>query len=178
MISRPQILGGMFQVALAVFLFAVPTQAQPETAGALRVHVPIRGADIGAGVLGDLGWNRRGLLGAEWFWGGSIGAVVISSDDADRSRAMMPIALSTGLLWRWPVWLSLRIRAGAWVGALNAGLRAGGFGSAGGSVGLPIGRDVAISLGADAWLMLLHDDAIVLSPSIGFVWVPASPAEK
>ncbi|MCA9600785.1 MAG: hypothetical protein KC417_02100, partial [Myxococcales bacterium] len=124
-----------------------------------------RPGSFGGTVIADLG-ARFGVFSL----GGGLGAAALSSDDAERSRAFMPLALSAGVAlgetWR----VRFRARGGLWAGAVNEGLRAGPFASAGAYLDVPLGPDAWFTVGTDGWLMAGGDTILLFAPGIGLAW--------
>jgi len=150
-------------------IWDVPSaRAQPSFAGNLSGQAIRAESRWGGGVMADLT-----LPLGEFRLGGALGAAVVRAEDDARSRVLMPLALSLGVLLRpEPVWIMAEARAGAWTGATNDGLRVGGFLSGGAYLGYALGPRIALSVGAEAWFLAGHGDVVAFVPGIRFSWVP------
>jgi hypothetical protein len=155
---------------LVLLLTAVPATAAAEwrPSGSLGAGVLVRPSegDLGVGALIDI-WHPIGVLRL----GGTAGLGLLTSENDDRTRIFMPVALSGAVVLQGEViGFSVRLRAGLWGGALNEGLRAGPFLGGGAYVHVRIDDRIAVAAGSDVWGLFAHDDALLVFPSIGLVW--------
>jgi len=159
-------------MALALLSAASPARAEWRPSGSATAGALIRQGDLGFGGLVDL-WHPVGVLRV----GGAMGLGTLTSDNDDRTRIFMPLGASLAVVVHGPrVGFSARARAGLWGGALNIGLRAGAWLSGGATFDVWLDTTVAVTVGADVWVLLGPDDAVVVVPGIGLTWTLSSQA--
>lgn len=158
-------------VIALLFLAAAPAAAEWRPSGAATGQFlwgpgSEAGADVGGTSVVDL-WQPFGAFRA----GGALGVFAVTSPDGERSRVAMPFALSLAYAPRFgPIELVVRVRAGAWGGATNQGLAAGGFGTAGAFVGWALDEAIALHVGCEVWGVLGSPDALLVAPGLAMAW--------
>lgn len=148
-----------------------PPPAGPEANATLFGLILPRGDGGGGG--GSIGFHHpidpRGRLSL----GGTFGAAILASDEAQIERSFAFLAASARL--RFPVGASgsgfeLRARAGGQLGALqDEGIVGGLFLSGGAWWSFPLGGRVFLGAGLDVWGVLLGpagDDLVVYAPGV------------
>ncbi|NCQ61959.1 MAG: hypothetical protein GW913_14980 [Myxococcales bacterium] len=169
---RPLARIALVSALVVVALTSLPRAARADVlpAGALGAQVLIEpGGHVGGGLLLDvlqpLGMLRLGF---------AMGVTAIPSDNSD-GRVYVPLLASGALvLGHEGVSLALRLRGGAWAGAVKSGLAGGGMLMAG--VHLRYGTDerVAFTLGVDLVREWGHGDRVFWAPTLGLAWALGS----
>jgi hypothetical protein len=157
---------------LGALLFVVGSQprlaraASPFGAGALSGQVLVEpGGHVGGGLLLDV-LEPLGVL----LLGFAMGVTAIPSDNSD-GRVYVPLLLSAGLvLGHEGLSLGLRLRGGAWAGAIKSGLAGGGMLTAGAHLRYGSDERVAFTLGVDLVREWGHGDRLFWAPSLGVSW--------
>jgi len=135
-------------------------------AGALSGQVLVEpGGHVGGGLLLDvlepLGVVRLGF---------AMGVTAIPSDNSD-GRVYVPLLLSAGLvLGHEGLSLGLRLRGGAWAGAVKSGLAGGGMLMAGAHLRYGSDERVTFTLGVDLVREWGHGDRTFWAPTLGIAW--------
>lgn len=153
-----------------VVVSAASAQEGFQPAGAVTGHFLVAKESIGGGILADVHIPVSVLR-----IGVGLGAVAISSDDADRARTFMPVTASFGLVLGGDSFaVNLRARGGLWAGAINSGLAAGGFVGGGGYLAFGLGAGAYLTAGCDVWGVIGHGSALVIAPGLGLLWTPGA----
>ena len=152
-----------------VLLLALPAVARAEGpfhAGALGAQVLVEPhGRVGGGLLFDLlapvGMLRLGF---------ATGVTAITSDNSD-GRVYVPLLLSGAIVFGHEgLSFALRLRGGAWAGALKSGLAAGAMLMGGAHLRYGTDERVAFTLGVDVVHEWLHGDRTFIAPDIGVAW--------
>jgi hypothetical protein len=161
-------------IALTATLWVTSRSARGEwePSGAITVHALIAGGGagegltLGAGSLVDL-WEPIGPFRV----GAAIGMAAMTSEDASRSRVLMPGGLSMAVVGRRRAFgFDLRLRGGAWGGAVETGLAAGAWVAVGAHIEYAPSLHVALAAGMDVWFLFGHGHMRVAAPGVGLVW--------
>ena len=153
-------------LSLLLALPAIARAEGPFDAGALSARVLVEPhGRVGGGLLADLlapvGMLRLGF---------ATGVTAITSDNSD-GRVYVPLLLSGALvLGHEGLSLSLRLRGGAWAGALKSGLAAGAMLMGGAHLRYGADERVTFTLGVDVVREWLHGDRTFIAPSVGVAW--------
>ncbi len=161
-------------VALAVAVLA-PKIARAEpwgVGGDVTGHYLGHQGGGGAGVVLDLGT----MFGAVRV-GGFTGLAALLGQD-ELTRVFLPVGPAAALVLEGGrLTASLRLRAGVWAGATDAGVAAGGIFGAGAHFGYAIGRGAGVTAGVDGWLMVGQGTRWIIAPGVGLEWAPAPDDE-
>ncbi len=166
---RARVAGALALAWAAAALAVTPARAEVRPEGAVDAVGLVAADAFGGAATVDL-WAPAGPLRL----GGVLGLGALTSGDDQRSRVLMPVGASVGLVFggdRRP-FFDLRLRAGAWAGATSQGLRVGGWLAGGAYFGYALGPNVSLGAGVSAWLLAGHGHIVAVAPGLTFAWVP------
>lgn len=160
-------------LSISVFVAAPTAAAQWRPDGAITGDVLVRQGtalgsgkpDLGGGLVVDL-WQPYGVVGVGFCFG-----LQALGGGAAVTRVFTPIAASMVVGSRpRPVGAELRLRAGAWTGATNAGFAAGPLLTAGAYMVIEVDPTVRVAIGMEGWFAFGHGNTYVFAPSLSLAW--------
>lgn len=156
-------------LAAAIVIASAPVSADWEPEGAIRAGAMIEpGEDLnlGGNALVEL-WESFG----PFTLGGMAGIGVLASDDAERSQAFTPAALTLGLrVGPDPVGVHLLLRGGGWGGATNGGLQGGALLGGAAYLEIAVDRTLALGVGLEVWQLFGERNKLLVMPQLSLVW--------
>jgi len=162
-------------VAAAVQPAIAQADWEPDGSVAGQLHFELGGpGERGGTILVDL-WESWGAFRLGLAAG--VGVLTGSNDEGESNRVFAPVGLTLGFVGTVPtrrggrLGVSGILRVGPWGGATNDGLRGGFWLSVGGSLDLPWGDRLVVSILADYWL-IVGNGAVrsTLAPGVALRW--------